>query len=133
MPARAGAPEVDEVIRAAQEHVLPPLRSHLKSGTRLAESAAALETLWADIADGFTPVPERDSYKPRQARALVAAARWITAASLVRAESRGLHRREDLPDTDSRFDHRILVGGLDQVWTATDPVAPRLLAAESAA
>ena len=39
----------------------------------------------------------RDSYKPRQAVALVAAARWITAASVARAESRGLHRREDIP------------------------------------
>ncbi|AKS32640.1 FAD-dependent oxidoreductase [Mycolicibacterium goodii] len=125
--ARAGAPTVDEVVRAAQEHVLPPLRSYLKTHERLIESAAALETVWRDIADGLAPVAAREAYKVRQAVALVAAARWVTAASLARAETRGLHRREDLPDTDTRFDHRILVGGLDEVWTAPDPVAPRLV------
>ncbi|ABK73735.1 FAD-dependent oxidoreductase [Mycolicibacterium smegmatis] len=124
---RNGAPTVDEVVRAAQQHVLPPLRSYLKTAERLAESAAALETVWRDIADGLAPVAPRDTYKVRQAVALVAAARWVTAASLARAETRGLHRREDIPDTDARFDHRILVGGLDEVWTAPDPVAPRLV------
>lgn len=124
---RTGAPTVDEVVRAAQEHVLPPSRSYLKTPARLAESAAALETVWRDIADGLAPVAARDAYKVRQAVALVAAARWVTAASLARAETRGLHRRQDLTDTDERFDHRILVGGLDAVWTAPDPVAPRLV------
>lgn len=126
VPARTGAPTVDEVVSAVQAHILPPSRSHVKSADRLEESAAALETLWRDIAGGLAPVPERDGYKIRQAEALVAAARWITAASLARAETRGLHRREDVPDADPRFDHRILVGGLDEVWTAPDPVAPSL-------
>jgi succinate dehydrogenase/fumarate reductase flavoprotein subunit len=131
--ARRDAPTVDEVVRAAQAHVLPPLRSYLKTQTRLTESAAALENLWRDIADGFAPVAPREAYKIRQAVALVAAARWVTAASLARAETRGLHRREDIPDTDERFDHRILVGGLDEVWTAPDPVAPQLLSSEAVA
>ena len=64
---------------------------------------------------------------------MVATARWITAASLARTETRGLHRREDLPDTDRRFAHRILVGGLDEVWTAPDPVCPQLDSAEAVA
>lgn len=132
-PGRAGAPSVEEVVRAVQAHVLPPLRSYLKSAKRLEESAAALETVWRDIADGLAPVAPRDSYKPRQAVALVAAARWITAASLARAESRGLHRREDIAGSDHRFDHRILVGGLDTVWTDVDPVAPHLISSEAVA
>lgn len=130
---RPGSPSAEEVVRATQAQVLPPLRSYLKSGTRLAESAAALETLWRDVSEGLAPVAARDSYKPRQAIALVAAARWITAASLARAESRGLHRREDLPERNHRYDHRLLVGGLDQVWIAPDPVAPQLISSESAA
>lgn len=130
---RKGAPTVDEVVRAAQEHVLPPLRSYLKTEERLTESASALECLWRDVADGLAPVAPRETYKVRQAVALVAAARWLTVASLARAETRGLHRREDLPDTDTRFDHRILVGGLDAVWTAPDPVAPLLISSEAVA
>jgi succinate dehydrogenase/fumarate reductase flavoprotein subunit len=132
-PGPAGAPTVDEVVRAAQSHMLPPLRSYLKSDARLAESAVALEDLWREVANGLAPVQDRAAYKPRQAIALVAAARWITAASLARGESRGLHRREDLPARDRRFDRRILVGGLDQVWTAPDTVAPQLISAGSAA
>jgi succinate dehydrogenase/fumarate reductase flavoprotein subunit len=109
------------------------MRSHLKSRDGLTESAQALEQLWRDIADGLAPVPARESYKSRQAVAMVATARWITAASLARAESRGLHRREDLPHIDHRFDHRLLVGGLDTVWTASDPVLPQRLSSEAVA
>jgi succinate dehydrogenase/fumarate reductase flavoprotein subunit len=129
----AGAPTVDEVVRAAQEQVLPPMRSFLKSQARLRESAQALERVWRDIADGLAPVPAREAYKPRQAVAMVAVARWITAASLARSETRGLHRREDRTGTDPRLDHRILVGGLDTVWTAADPTRPRLLSSEAVA
>jgi succinate dehydrogenase/fumarate reductase flavoprotein subunit len=127
------APTVDEVVRATQEHVLPPLRSYVKSQTRLAESVTALERLWGDISHGLAPVAQRDLYKPRQAVAMVAAARWMTASSLARAESRGLHRREDTPTEDPRLNHRILVGGLGDVWTASDPVAPQLISSEAVA
>ena len=120
-------------MRSAQEHVLPPSRSYRKSGDVLTASAAALEVLWQDVREGCAPVAPRDAYKPRQAAALVAAARWITAASLARAETRGLHRRADRPGTDGRYRHRILVGGLDTVWTAADPVAPRLLTSDAVA
>lgn len=133
---RAGAsdaPTVDDVVTAAQAHILPPMRSHLRTQERLTESEQALEELWRDIAGGLAPVPARESYKPRQAVAMVAAARWITAASLARAESRGLHRREDLPDLDHHFDHRILVGGVDTVWTAADPASPRRVPSEAVA
>ncbi|MGH3583893.1 MAG: pyridine nucleotide-disulfide oxidoreductase, partial [Mycobacterium sp.] len=128
-PGRVGesAPTVDEVVRATQRHVLPPLRSYLKSASRLTESTVELEAIWHDVSGGLAPVADRDLYKVRQAVSLVAAARWITASSLARAESRGLHRREDASDSVERFEHRILVGGLDEVWTAPDPVAPQLL------
>lgn len=132
-PGPQHAPTVDDVVRVAQNHILPPMRSHLKSQVRLTESAGVLEQLWTDIAAGLAPVPARDAYKPRQAVALVAAARWITAASLARAETRGIHRREDLPGTDHRLSHRILVGGLDTVWTIPDPVLPELISSEAVA
>jgi succinate dehydrogenase/fumarate reductase flavoprotein subunit len=132
-PGGRDAPTVDEVVRAAQQHVLPPLRSHLKSEARLTESAAALDGLWRDVAGGLAPVAPRDAYKTRQAVAMVAAARWMTASSRVRTESRGLHQREDVPAGDDRQRHRILVGGLDEVWTAPDPSLPQLISAEAVA
>jgi len=132
-PGTHDAPSVDEVVHVAQQHILPPLRSYLKSPMRLAESSAALERLWRDISRGLAPVAPRDAYKTRQAVALVAAARWITASSLARAESRGLHRREDVTVEDHHYRHRILVGGLDDVWTAPDPVLPQLISSEAVA
>jgi len=132
-PGSRDAPTVDEVVRAAQQHVLPPLRSHLKSEARLAESAAALDDLWRDVSGGLAPVAARDAYKTRQAVAMVAAARWMTASSRARTESRGLHQREDRPAGDDRHRHRILVGGLGEVWTAPDPLLPQLLSAEAVA
>ena len=132
-PGRPGDITVEEVVRAAQSHILPPLRSYLKTAERLTESAAALDTLWSLVSDGIAPVAARDSYKPRQAVAMVAAARWMTASSLSRTESRGIHRREDRPGTDRRFGHRLLVGGLDTLWTAPDPVAPQLISSEAVA
>jgi succinate dehydrogenase/fumarate reductase flavoprotein subunit len=128
-----GAPSVDEIVRGVQAHTLPPMRSHLKSEQRLIESARALDGMWRDIGAGLAPLPPREAYKLRQATAMVATARWITAASLARAESRGLHRREDRPDLDHHFDHRLLVGGLDAVWTAADPDVPQRLSTEAVA
>ncbi len=56
-PGSDDGPTVDEVVHAAQEHILPPLRSYLKSGARLAESAAALDVLWREISRGWHPWP----------------------------------------------------------------------------
>jgi succinate dehydrogenase/fumarate reductase flavoprotein subunit len=51
---------------------------------------------------------------------MVAHARWMYRSALARAESRGMHRRDDAPDTDPAFAHRIHCGGLDQVWTSAE-------------
>jgi aspartate oxidase len=49
-------------------------------------------------------------------------ARWCYTAALTRAESRGMHRRLDAPDTDPAFGHRLVTGGLDEIWLRPDPV-----------
>jgi succinate dehydrogenase/fumarate reductase flavoprotein subunit len=50
---------------------------------------------------------------------MTAHARWMYTAALARDESRGLHRLAGR-ETDERFTHRILTGGLDELWTAPD-------------
>jgi succinate dehydrogenase/fumarate reductase flavoprotein subunit len=55
--------------------------------------------------------------KARETAALVASARWCTGAALARNESRGMHQRTDVPVEDARFNARLIVGGLDRVWS----------------
>jgi succinate dehydrogenase/fumarate reductase flavoprotein subunit len=56
---------------------------------------------------------------------MVQHARWMYAAASARPETRGMHRRVDHPDPDPALQRRRLVGGLDEVWVADDPVTPR--------
>jgi succinate dehydrogenase/fumarate reductase flavoprotein subunit len=45
-------------------------------------------------------------------------------SALAREETRGMHRRLDAGKPDAAWRHRLFVGGLDELWTAPDPVAP---------
>jgi succinate dehydrogenase/fumarate reductase flavoprotein subunit len=46
---------------------------------------------------------------------VTAAARWSVAAALARTESRGMHRRTDMPGRDDALAVSLLVSGLDEV------------------
>jgi succinate dehydrogenase/fumarate reductase flavoprotein subunit len=132
-PAARTAPTADDIVGQVQSHILAPQRTFLRGEAQLRSTAQALAAAWDDVAAGLAPMPPRERYKPREAIAMLAAARWITAAALARAESRGMHRRVDHPGTDHQFDTRILTGGLGEVWTRPDPVLPVLLDAEGVA
>lgn len=45
-------------------------------------------------------------------------------AAPARPETRGMHQREDRPAQDPAWRHRLLAGGLDEIWTRPDEVAP---------
>jgi aspartate oxidase len=49
-------------------------------------------------------------------------------SALARAESRGMHRRLDSPETNAAFQHRIHVGGLDDLWVRPDRDGTMMLA-----
>jgi hypothetical protein len=55
---------------------------------------------------------------------MVAHARWMYEAAGARNETRGMHKRADAPATDPGLQHRLLVGGLDDVWVKPDPTLP---------
>ncbi len=81
----------------------------------------------------LAPVPARDVYKQRQAVAMVAAAAGSPPHPWPGQKPAACTVVEDLPDSDHRYEHRILAGGLDRVWTAPDPVAPQLITSEAVA
>ncbi|MCW1384084.1 FAD-binding protein [Novosphingobium sp. KCTC 2891] len=85
----------------------------------LARSAATVDAHWRGLAD-HARAGGRALVELRAQAAMTATARWSLAAALARGESRGLHVREDAPATDPAKAHRLLVGGLDRVWTRAD-------------
>jgi succinate dehydrogenase/fumarate reductase flavoprotein subunit len=112
----ASAPSAREVIATMQGEMLPFDKIIFRSGPRLAQSLSVLENAWTNIATSGQR-QDVESGKAREAAALVATARWCYAAAEARKESRGMHWRDDAPAQNDDFAHRLLVGGLDQVWT----------------
>jgi succinate dehydrogenase/fumarate reductase flavoprotein subunit len=94
--------------------MLPYDKSLFRSGAALTRSLAALDQVWAEVADHADP-REGDPLRTREAAGLVATARWCGVAALTRNESRGLHQRTDAPGTDPRLARRLRLRGIDRV------------------
>lgn len=126
----SGGIDARETIRAVGAELLAYDRNIFRRGDRLAQSLSRLEGLWSDVAARLGG-EGRARLKAREAAAITAAGRWSYAAALARAESRGLHQRDDAPSEAQAFGGRISVGGLDHPWTRleTPPLAVRETAA----
>lgn len=121
---------IDEraVIEDVQAQVLAYDKALWRNQTTLASAQGRLDDLWAEIAaHGLGQVGLRET------AAMTATARWTTAAALGRKESRGMHRRTDIPGPSPAFAHRLLTGGLDTVWTQYEAPVRQSLPIEEAA
>ncbi len=103
-------------ISIVQGQMLPYDKVLWRHQNSLEGSRRLLDTLWRALAahrraDGLDQIPARET------AALTATARWCTAAALARVESRGMHVRIDAPGVAAGGARRLLVGGLDRVWT----------------
>jgi succinate dehydrogenase/fumarate reductase flavoprotein subunit len=104
------AQEIGSVIRS---EMLPLEKNFFRSGPGLESSLQRLDGVWAGIrnhlrGDGV------DALRAREAASMTASARWCYRAALARTETRGIHRRSDLPTTDPGQTHRLVVAGIDQ-------------------
>ncbi|MDH7795466.1 succinate dehydrogenase/fumarate reductase flavoprotein subunit [Beijerinckia sp. GAS462] len=111
-PGKADAPDV---IARIQEHILPLDRGFYRSASRLIESATALDGLWCDASRAVSA-----GVRAREATAMLATARWITASARVRYESRGIHRRIDVAASHPAWTVPVTSGGLERVWAGPD-------------
>jgi len=126
--------QVDE--RAAVEVIQGQMLAYDKALWRNRESLERSRTLLDDVWDEISAhrrAEGLDQVGARETAAQAATARWCAAAAIARDESRGMHQRVDAPQTLRDGDRRLLVGGLDQVWTRYEteparqaPVEPAL-------
>ncbi|MFC6597845.1 hypothetical protein [Kitasatospora paranensis] len=82
---------------------------------------AVLDDAWRQARAGLSGAG-RDLVRAREAAAMTANARWMYRSALARTESRGMARRLDFPEQDPGQHHRIVSGGLDEVWTRAEPL-----------
>jgi succinate dehydrogenase/fumarate reductase flavoprotein subunit len=104
------------VLKVAQDEILPLDKNVFRSGAKLRDSLARLETAWRELRD-HDQAEGADAVIARETAAVVATARLCYTAALARDESRGMHERTDTPGKRPEQARRLLVGGLDEVWT----------------
>ncbi|MBP2000292.1 succinate dehydrogenase/fumarate reductase flavoprotein subunit [Paenibacillus shirakamiensis] len=107
-----------EYTSAIQAEVKPFHINLFRTELGLTSSLHRLDELWKEQRNNHI---ERSSegVKAREAMAMTATARWMYNAARTRTESRGMHKREDYLQTDSTQHHRLVTGGLDQIWVKT--------------
>ena len=106
--------DTPEIVRSVREEMLPLDRNFFRQAVTLRRSLDRLDACWTDLshhgrADGLAAI------KAREAAALTASSRWAYRSALARAESRGMHRRRDLPGRDPGLICSFHASGLDAV------------------
>lgn len=120
--------EFRQVVSSVQGEVLPYHKNYLRRGDTLESALRALDTTWSALRDSLHGKGS-DVIRARQAAAMTAHARWMYSAALARTETRGMAKRLDFPAQDPAQHHRIVSGGLDEVWAR--PERPAALAVAS--
>lgn len=105
-----------DVVAEVQSQVLPYDLNYLRHGDRLGPALKSLHDTWFEVRAGLGGVGE-DLFRAREAAAMVAHGRWMYHAALHRTESRGMHKRSDYPAQNPALRHRLLTGGIDDIWS----------------
>lgn len=109
-----------EVIDAVRDEVTPLERNYFRTGDGLEKSRERLDAIWRDVRDHLHG-EGLERVRTREAAAIAAVGRWSVTAALHRAESRGMHRRTDLPGRNAALAHRLIVAGTDEIRISGGP------------
>ena len=111
------------VVQAVQAEVFPYERNWTRSADLLDDSLQRLDDLWLKLRASAPARDVQEAVRAREAAAMVATSRWMYRSALQRTETRGMHRRQEYQALDDGQHHRLLSGGLDEVWVRKTPVA----------
>lgn len=114
---RGGDITAEEARREVQDQVIPYETNLFRTQERLEPALASVNSTWRRVVSGLAG----DTYRSREAAAMVAHARWMFNAALSRTETRGMHKRADFPEQDPRQAYRLITGGLDELWSMPEP------------
>jgi succinate dehydrogenase/fumarate reductase flavoprotein subunit len=118
--------DADAIVRTVREEMLPLDRNFFRRESTLRASLERLDACWADLRAHARDDGRGDgvvALKVREAAALTATSRWAYRAALARTESRGIHRRRDVPGSDPAFVCSIHATGLDDVRVSRGVIA----------
>ena len=135
LDARGQRMDSGALIKAVQDEVFPYQRNWFRHGEDLQASLGRLDTLWQQTRHAAPAADHEQTLRLREATAMLAVSRWMYRSALERTESRGMHRRSDYAGTDVTQRHRVISGGLDDVWTGHErlgPVMEQLLRGQAA-
>ena len=117
------ATDSEALVRAVQEEVFPYQRNWFRRGDLLEDSLTRLDALWERLRHA-APADRTQAVRTREAAAMLATSRWMYRSALQRTETRGMHRRQDHTALDAQQRHRLVSGGLDEVWVEREDVTP---------
>ncbi|WP_066269584.1 FAD-dependent oxidoreductase [Hydrogenophaga palleronii] len=117
----ASAWNPDELVRAVQAEVFPYDRNWTRRADLLEDSLQRLDAQWARVRQAGAPSAQH-AVRAREAVAMLATARWMYRSALQRTETRGMARRADHAGLDLAQQHRLVSGGLDEIWVRTQAV-----------
>lgn len=110
------------LVAQVRDEMLPFDKNFFRTEVGLNQSLDRLETAWQEARQQLTG-QGAEQVKAREAAALIASARWCYRSALARPESRGLHYRQDIPDSSEAYQYRLNTGGLDQLWVRPESAA----------
>jgi succinate dehydrogenase/fumarate reductase flavoprotein subunit len=116
------------VVSAVQAEVFPYERNWFREGEVLQASLGRLDALWQNLRQSAPAASATEAVRAREAAAMLATARWMYRSALARTETRGMHRRREHIVLDPGQRHRLLSGGLDEVWVNQQAVTESLAA-----